>query len=174
MRPGAFLEVAELPGGGVRVDARDWPHAVWLAVPCLLAGLPLVLWSLVEGHAVELGGGAVFTGMGLFCVWLARSKCRSVELRATAAGAHFVADEGARPWRRRDARALGGPVDVTVADFATPEGAPDLPDRGADLVLTAEGFRYVLVRAAGGRARTLPALRARILAALAPDVRPAS
>ena len=44
--------------GGVRVTARDWPWAAWLAAPALAAGLPLVVWSAATLHWIELGGGA--------------------------------------------------------------------------------------------------------------------
>jgi hypothetical protein len=133
----------------VRVVARDWPSAVWVAVPLLAAGLVLLVFAVAGGHAVEGGGAAVFLGLGLLAAWLWLGPRRDLVVAPEADLVRVRGRQGAGP--------LGGPVDlalpagvlVEVEPFPVPEGAPDLPDRGGDLVLVGGGARIRLARRAG-------------------------
>jgi hypothetical protein len=145
---------------GVRVVARDWPWAPWFAAPALAAGLPLMVWSAVTGHLIEFGGGLVFCAFGGVCAWLSAAKRRDVEISAAIVRGR----EGAGPFAREVDVALTAPVRLNVRAFPVPEGAPDLADRGGDLVLAWPGGEFLLARRAGaGWREALEAARARVV-----------
>jgi hypothetical protein len=141
--------LAEPAPPGARVVARDWPGAPWVAVPCLAAGVPLLAWSVVAGHAIEGGGAVVFCGFGALAAWLALARRRDVVVAASADGVTVRGREGAGPFARPVDLVLPPGTCVEVVPFAVPEGAPDVPDRGGDLVLTGGGARVPLARRTG-------------------------
>ncbi len=161
MRLARGLSLDDAGDGAVRVRACDWPWAAWLAVPPLATGLPLVVWSAATGHWIELGGGLVFTAFGALCGWLAAARRRDVVLGATS----LRGREGAGPFARAVEATWTGAARLDVRPFACPEGAPDLPDRGGDLVVVTPEGEHLLARRAGREWReTLESARARIVA----------
>ena len=161
IRPARGLSLDDAGDGAVRVRACDWPWAAWFAVPPLAAGLPLVAWSAVTGHWIELGGGLVFTAFGALAAWLAAARRRDVVLSATS----LRGREGAGPFARGVEIAWTGAARLEIRPFARPEGAPDLADRGGDLVLAAAGAEFLLARRAGrGWRETLTSARAHVVA----------
>jgi len=149
------LVVEDLPGGGVRLRARDWPFAWWVGAPALLAGVPLVAWSTATSHWIELGGGTVFTGFGAFCAWLTLARRRDLTIRGAGGSVAVRGRDGRAPIERD----LAVPARLEIRAFPVPEGAPDLADRGGDLVLAAGGADLHLARRVG------PAWRAELDAA---------
>lgn len=154
-------------GGGtggaraVRVVARDWPWAPWFAAPCALLGAPLLVWSVVGGHGVEAGGSIVFVAFAVFAAALSARGRRDVVVVRDARGVRVRGTEGAAFFARPvDAVHVAGAV-VAVDPFPVPPGAPDLPDRGGELVVRDGTARTVLARAAGkcGAARLSGAAR---------------
>jgi hypothetical protein len=155
------LRLDDAGDGAVRVRACDWPWAAWLAVPPLAAGLPLVVWSAANSHWIELGGGLVFVAFGALSAGLTAARRRDVVLSASS----LRGREGAGPFARDVSVAWSGTARLDVRAFARPEGAPDLPDRGGDLVLVAAGEERLLARRAGrGWRETLESARARVVA----------
>jgi len=161
MRLARGLSLDDAGDGAMRVRACDWPWAAWLAVPPLAAGLPLVAWSAAKGHWIELGGGLVFVTFGALAAWLAASRRRDVVVSATS----LRGREGAGPFARGVGMTWSGAVRLDVRPFARPEGAPDLADRGGDLVLVAPDAEFLLARRAGrGWRETLESARVRLAA----------
>jgi len=161
MRLARGLSLDDAGDGAVRVRACDWPWAAWLAAPPLLVGLPLVAWSAAAGHWIELGGGLVFCAFGALCAFLAAARRRDLVVSAT--GLH--GREGAGPFARAIDRAWSGGARLDVRPFALPDGAPDLSDRGGDLVVVAADAEYLLARRAGpGWRETLASARAHVIA----------
>ena len=166
------LRVEEVAEGGVRVRARDWPWAAWVGVPVGLAGVPLLAWALTKGHTIEAGGALVFCAFGGFCSVLAWRLRRDLRLGRADDGAVLVqGTEGAGPFRRAVDLRLMLPVRLEVRPFAVPDGAPDLLDRGGDLVVASPGASLLLARLVGPdwRAPLEDALR-RISARLGPGL----
>jgi hypothetical protein len=160
MRIAHGLTIDDADGGGVRVVARDWPWAGWLAVPALAAGLPLVGWAAVTGHGIEFGGGAVFCAFGAVCAVLAAAKRRDVVVLPGSARGR----EGAGPFARPVAFEWTGAARLEIRAFPVPEGAPDLADRGGDLVIVApQGELRLVVRAGPGWRDELGGARARVV-----------
>lgn len=149
----------ERTGGSARVVARDWPRAAWAACLLLAAGVPLLVWSAAEARAIEGGGALVFTAFGALSAWLALAKRRDVVVARDGGEIRVRGTEGAGPAARGVDVRLPGSAAVEVVPFAVPDGAPDLPDRGGDLVLAGGGARFRLARSAG------PAWRAGLEAA---------
>jgi hypothetical protein len=165
MRIARGLVVEDVEGGGVRVAARDWPFAAWTAAAGLAPGVPLVAWSLATGHWIELGGGAVFCGFGAACAYLSMTRRRDIEIRARDGRVTLSGVEGAGPFRRPAARDLAAGARLEIRPFATPAGAPDLPDRGGDLVLVAADAQVLVARRVGADWRaTIEAARDRVVA----------
>jgi hypothetical protein len=161
MRLARGLSLDDAGDGAVRMRACDWPWAAWLAVPPLAAGLPLVAWSAATRHWIELGGGLVFVTFGLLAAWLAAARRRDVVVSATSVRGR----EGAGPFARAVDVALRGGARLDVRAFARPEGAPDLADRGGDLVLVAADAEFLLARRAGrGWRETLESARVQLAA----------
>ena len=161
MRVARGLSLDDAGDGAMRVRACDWPWAGWLAVPPLLLGLPLVVWSAVNGHWIELGGGLVFVAFGALCALLAAARRRDVVVGAASVRGR----EGAGPFARAVDVAWTGAARIDVRPFDRPEGAPDLADRGGDLVVVAPDGEFLLARRAGrGWRETLTSARARLLA----------
>jgi hypothetical protein len=140
-------------GDGVRVVARDWPWAPAFAAACGAPGLALLAWSVAEGHAVEAGGAAVLCGFGAFGAWLAAARRRDLVVAAGPGGVGVRGVEGAGPFSRTVERTFPAAAEAVLEPFPVPPGAPDLPDRGGDLVLRAGETRVLLARAAGPRWR---------------------
>ena len=160
MRIAHGLTIDDAPGGGVRVVARDWPWAWWLAVPALAAGLPLVVWSAATGHGIEFGGGAVFCAFGAVCAVLAAAKRRDVVVLAGSARGR----EGAGPFARPVAFEWSGAARLEIRPFPVPDGAPDLADRGGDLRIVApHGELRLAVRVGPGWRGELDAARAHVV-----------
>jgi hypothetical protein len=146
--------------GGVRVRARDWPWAAWLAAPALAAGLALVVWSAVTAHWIELGGGAVFCAFGAVAGWLAAANRRDVVVADGAVRGR----EGAGAFARPVEFVWSGAARLEIRPFPLPGGAEDLADRGGDLVIVAPGGELRLAVRAGAAWRDeLSAARARVL-----------
>ena len=159
MRIARGLTIDDLPGGGVRVSARDWPFAVWPAVPALVVGVPLALWSAATANWIELGGAAVFCAFGAVCAWLWLAKRRDVEVRPGSVRGRV----GAGPFAAAVALQWDGDARVEIRPFDVPPGAPDLLDRGGDLVVAAPGREFLLARRVGSEWRTqLEAARAHV------------
>ena len=167
MRIARGLVVEEAGDGGVRVSARDWPWATWTAAAGLVPGAPLLLWSLATRHWIELGGGAVFCAFGAACVFIARTRRRDFEIGSGLGGVSITGQRGAWPFERFVAQDLPGPVRIEIRPFAVPAGAPDLPDRGGDLLLVADRAQVLLVRRVGADWRGhLEAVRDRVVASI--------
>lgn len=149
MIPASWCVRAEAREGGVRVLARDWPLAPWFSAACALPGVPLLAWSVAEGHAIEGGGAAVFVGLAAFGAWLAASRRREVTIDVGDDRVRVSGTEGWGPFARTLDRSLAVGAEVVVEPFPVPSGAPDLPDRGGDLALVAGDDRLRLARAAG-------------------------
>ena len=145
---GRSVRIEAVPGGA-RLVARDWPLAPWLAVPLLAAGVPLLAWSVVRGHAVEGGGAIVFCGIGAFAAWLALARRRDIVVTRDAGGVRVRGREGAGPVARPVDLSLPADAVVDVRPFDVPDGAPELDDRGGDLVLRCPGARVHLARRVG-------------------------
>lgn len=159
MRIAFGLHVDPAEGGGARIRARDWPWAGLVAAALLLPGVSLVAWAAAGGHWIEAGGAGVFTGFGLLAAWLAAARRRDVVLREGS----LRGREGAGPLARATSLAWTGAARLDVRPFAAPAGAPDLADRGGDLVLVAGGAEVLLARRAGaGWRAVLDAARARV------------
>ena len=155
--------IVEDVADGVRLRASDWPWAGALAVPAALAGLPLLVWSLATGNWIEAGGAAVFCAVAAVSAVLCLAARRDLTLRAAGARIEVRGSQGAGPFRREVAFDLDGPVAAEVFAFALAAGAPDLPDRGGDLVLVAGSQTLHLARRTGSRWRgDLEAARARV------------
>jgi hypothetical protein len=160
MRIAFGLRVDDSGDGAVRLRAADWPWAGLFAVPALVAGLPLVVWSAATGHWIELGGGAVFCAFGATCGWLALAKRRDVEVRAESVRGR----EGAWPFGREAAARWAGQASLSLRPFPVPGGAPDLDDRGGDLVIAAGDHEILLARRVGPEWRAeLEAARAHLV-----------
>lgn len=161
MRLARGLSLDDAGDGAVRVRACDWPWAAWLAVAPLLTGVPLVAWSAARGHWIELGGGLVFVALGLLCAGLSMSRRRDVVVSASSVRGR----EGAGPFARDVDSAWRGAARLEVRPFASPDGAPELADRGGDLVVVAPDAEFLLVRRAGrGGRETLESARAHLVA----------
>jgi hypothetical protein len=161
MRLASGLTLDDPGDGAVRVRACDWPWAGWLAVPPLATGVPLVAWSAATGHWIELGGGLVFATFGALSAWLAASGRRDVVLTASSVRGR----EGAGAFAREVDVTWRGAARLDVRPFARPDGAPDLADRGGDLVVVAPDAEFLLVRRAGrGWRETLESARAHVAA----------
>jgi len=141
--------VVEDVGDGVRITSCDWPWAAWTAAAALAPGVPLVAWSAATGHWIELGGGAVFCAFGAASLVLARSRRRDLSIRADGSGLSVEGTRGAPPFQDAVAQNLPGVARLEIRPFPTPEGAPDLPDRGGDLTLVAGAARVLLARRSG-------------------------
>ncbi len=164
MRIARGLEVLDVGEDGVRVEAADWPWAGWTSVVGFAPGAPLAVWSAATRHWIELGGAAVFCAFGATCAGLAMSRRRAVEIHATADGVTLAGVQGAGPFRRDVARWFGPSARVEVRPFPTPDGAPELPDRGGDLLLVGDGAEELLARSVGpGWKPRLDAARARVV-----------
>jgi len=148
MRIARGLDVEPIGDGGVRVRSSDWPWARWCAAAALAPGLALVLWSTATRHWIELGGGAVFCAFGVAAL-AASMKRRVLDVSARRDGVAISGARGAWPLARGVAENLVGPVRVEIRPFAVPAGAPDLPDRGGDLVLVADATEVRLARRVG-------------------------
>lgn len=153
-QPGTPLGTQPGAACAVRLVARDWPGASWVAVPCLGAGAPLLVWAAATGHAVEAGGALVFCAFGALAAWLSLAKRRDVVVARTADAVTVRGREGAGPFARAVDLALPADVRVEVVPFAVPrgavpDGASDLPDRGGDVVLEGGGTRVRLARRTG-------------------------
>jgi hypothetical protein len=160
MRIAFGLRVDDAGDGAVRVCAADWQWAAILAVPALAAGLPLVVWSAATAHWIELGGGAVFCAFGATAAWLGLAKRRDVLVR----GSSVRGREGAWPFARGVNVEWAGRASLSLRPFPVPGDAPDLDDRGGDLVIAASGSETLLARRAGPGWRTeLEAARARLV-----------
>lgn len=160
MRIARGLSLDDAGDGAVRVRACDWPWAAWLAVPPLVTGIPLVAWSAVNGHWIELGGGLVFVAFGTLCACLAAARRRDVVVGAASVRGR----EGAGPFARAVEMTWTGAARLDVRPFERPEGAPDLADRGGDLVVVAPDAEFLLARRAGrGWRETLTSARAGLL-----------
>jgi hypothetical protein len=162
MRLARGLSLDDAGDGAVRVRACDWPWAAWLAVPPLLAGLPLVAWSAATSHWIELSGGVVFLAFGALAASLAAARRRDVVVSATSVKGR----EGAGPFARGVEVAWSGAARLDVRPFARPEGAPDLAASGGDLVVVvAAGAEFPLARRTGpGWRETLESARAHVVA----------
>jgi len=145
MRIAHGLTVEDAEGGGVRVLARDWPWAAWLSAPALAAGVPLCVWSVVTGHGIEFGGGAVFCAFGAVCGWLAAARRRDVVVRAGSA----LGREGAGPFARSAEFDWTGAARLEIRPFPVPDGAPALRDRGGDLLIVAAAGEFLLAVRSG-------------------------
>lgn len=160
MRIARGLTIEDAGGGGVRVLARDWPWAGWLAAPALAAGVPLAAWSAVTGHGIELGGAAVFCAFGAVSGWLAAARRRDVVIRAGSASGR----EGAGPFARDVAFEWTGAARLEIRPFPVPDGAPRLDDRGGDLLLVAgPGELRLAVRAGADWREPLEAARSGVI-----------
>jgi hypothetical protein len=169
VRIGPGLRIDELEGGGVRLTAADWPYAAWIAAPCSLMGAPLLVWSALHGKAIEAGGALVFCAFAAVAAWLGRAKRRALVLRAAQGGARVEGREGAWPFARPVAVDVAGPIAWEVVAFPVPPGAPQIPDRGGDLVLRGGAQGVHLARAVGPRwEERLHAARQRLAARVAP------
>ena len=161
MRLARGLRLDDAGDGAVRVRACDWPWAGGLAVSPLLTGMPLVVWSAATRNWIELGGGLVFVALGALCAWLSASRRRDVVVSASSLRGH----EGAGPFAREVDATWTGAARLEVRPFVRPEGAPDLSDRGGDLVVVAPGAEFLLARRAGGGWReTLESARTHVVA----------
>jgi hypothetical protein len=149
MRIARGLVVEDVEGGGVRVAARDWPWAGWTAAAAFAPGVPLAAWSIATRHWIELGGAAVFCAFGAACTFLALTRRRDLEIRAHGGRVALSGVEGAGPFRRPAARELEGRARLEIRPFPTPPGAPELADRGGDLVLVADGAQVLVARRVG-------------------------
>ncbi len=160
MRIAFGLRLDDAGDGAVRVRAADWPWAGLLAVPALAAGLPLVVWSAVTGHWIELGGGAVFCAFGATAAWLWLARRRDVLVR----GSSVRGREGAWPFARDATSEWAGRARLSLRPFPVPEGAPLLDDRGGDLVIAGPEPEIRLARRVGPGWRTeLEAARAHLV-----------
>jgi hypothetical protein len=129
-------------------------------VPPLSAGLPLAAWSAVNGHWIELAGGLVFVAAGTLCAVLAAARRRDVVVGAASVRGR----EGGGPFARVVDVAWTGAARIDIRPCERPEGAPELADRGGDLVLVGPGAEFLLVRRAGrGWRETLESARAHLL-----------
>ena len=152
------VRVEDLPDGGVRIVACDWPWAGWFALLTGLPALALLVWSVAGSHWVECGGAVVFCAAAATSGGLFLAKRRWVELR----GGELVAREGAGPFARDVRHALDAPPRFEVEAFPTPDGAPELSDRGGDLLLVSGALRYPLARLVGPGWRVLEDLRSEL------------
>jgi hypothetical protein len=156
--------------GAMRVVASDWPLAALLGGAILLPGLAVLVWSIVDGHAVEGGGAVVFVAMGLFALRLGMRHRRELTITRDGTGLRVCGVEGAGPWRRGLDLRLGGSAAARVdplpgaADARTADGAC-LPDRGGDLVLS-DGVLSVRIARGVGPAGTAQLAAARAALAL--------
>lgn len=148
-------------GGSAVLHAVEWPRAAWVAVPALAAGTPVAVWGALTGRAIEAGGGAVLAAVGALAAWLALSRRRDVVVARDGADVCVRGVEGAWPFRRAVDLRLPPSTQVAVVAFARPKGAPDVPDRGGDLVLAAPGANVRIARCVG------PGWRVRLDAAAA-------
>lgn len=128
------VRISPRAGGGVVLEAWDWPYAPWFAAALLAPSLPLLVWSVVERRAVEGGGAAVLCAIALFAALLAlRGRRRVTFLPGEPARAD--AEFGAGPFRRRTALEIGAAARLEVRDLPALAGAHATPTQGADLVL---------------------------------------
>ena len=151
-RPRGPWSVRVVPAGdgAVRIVARDWPWAPWFAAALALPSVPLLVWSLAEGHAIEGGGAAVLAGVAGFAAWLAMTRRRDLVVSAGPGGLVLRGTEGCPPLARAVDRKLRVPgARLVLEELSTPAGAPALPDRGGELVLVSDEGPCVLARAAG-------------------------
>jgi hypothetical protein len=163
MRIARGLEVLEIPSG-VRVIARDWPSAAPVAALAALTGVPLLGWSLATSHWIEAGGAAVFCAFAAFCARLSMAHRRDLSLLASPAGVDVRGSEGCGVFRRPVESTFAAPARVDIVEFPVEPGAPDLPDRGGDLLLAAADRTMHLARRTGPSWRTdLEAARAQVL-----------
>ncbi|MCE9636475.1 MAG: hypothetical protein K8T90_12285 [Planctomycetes bacterium] len=133
----------------VRVVARDWPWAVPTSLVMLLIGLPMLAWSAVNVRAVEGGGAVVFTGLGLFTLWLGAARRRDVLVLRESGAVRVRGHEGVGPLSKPIDLAMPADAVAAVLPFEVPDGAPDIADRGGDLVLSGGGTRLHLARRVG-------------------------
>jgi hypothetical protein len=167
MRIARGLVVEDVGDDGVRVAARDWPWALWTSAAGFAPGLPLVAWSLATRHWIELGGGVVFCAFGAACAFLALTQRRDLEIRARDGRVTLSGVLGAGPFRRQVAPDLSGAARFEIRPFETPAGAPDLPDRGGDLLIVADGAQVLVARRVGpGWRRTIETARDRVAASI--------
>lgn len=165
MRIARGLVVEGVKEGVVRVAACDWPWAAWTAAAALAPGVPLALWSIGTGHWIEFGGAAVFCVVGVASALLALGRRRDLEIASGRSGVSVRGRRGAWPLAAPVEEDVEGPVRIEIRPFATPAGAPELPDRGGDLVLVGRTSEILLSRlvGAGWRAR-LEAARDHVVA----------
>jgi hypothetical protein len=154
--------------GGVTVIAREWPLAGPVGAVLLCLGLPLLGWSIADGHPVEGGGAVVFVGLGAFAAYLGCRNRRTISLVRESDSVQASGVEGAGPWRRQvhvrlsssatprvDELCDGGSGAAAVAASPSPVPAHDRPsDRGADLVLGDGATTIRLARGIGPGGRT--------------------
>ena len=163
MRIARGLDVVEVPGG-VRVIAQDWPRAAPVAALAALAGLPLLVWSLATSNWIEAGGAAVFCAFAAVSGRLAMAHRRDLSLTASPGGVDVRGSEGCGVCRRPVGLTLAAPARLEIAAFPAEPGAPELPDRGGDLVLAAADLRLLLARRTGPSWRAeLDLARAQVL-----------
>jgi len=165
MRIARGLDVEDVGDDGVRVAARDWPWAAWTAAAGLAPGIPLVAWSIATRHWIELGGGAVFCAFGAACAFLALTQRRDLEIRTRGGRVALSGVLGAGPFRRQVAPDAPGAARFEIRPFPTPEGAPELPDRGGDLLIVGVRTQVLVARRVGpGWRRTIESVRDRVVA----------
>jgi hypothetical protein len=171
MRIARGLEVDDVGDGGARVVSCDWPRATWLAAPLFAAGVPLAVWSVRNAKWVELGGALVFCAFGALCVALTMAQRRDIELYVGLDGVSLAGFRGAGPFARMVAQDLAAPVRLEIRPLGAPEGAPELPHAGGDLVLASPDSEVRLARRIGpGWRKTLESARDAVAERI-PDLR---
>ena len=168
MRIARGLAVEDIGDGGVRLKACDWPWAAWFGAALLAPGAALVLWSLAAPrHWIEFGGGAVFCAFGAAALGVSRTRRRAIDISAGLDGVSINGTVGAWPFVRHIVQDLAGDVRIEIRPFAVPQGAPDLPDRGGDLLLVSAAAVVLLSRRVGpGWRGHLEAARDRVVAGI--------
>jgi len=163
------VRVTELADRGLAIDARDWPLAPWFALILAVLGAPLTVWSVIEGQLIEGGGGLVLCAFAGLCAVLGLKHRRRVEIlpaRGEGEVTRVRSREGIGPFRREFEHALKSGATARVLPFERPAGAPELSDRGADLVVEQDGLRVHVARCVGAGWDELETVRARIAAVL--------
>lgn len=153
------VRVEERPDGGLTLAARERPLCLLVGCVAVLPGGALLAWGAATGHAIEASGGLVLVAFGALLLHLGLRGLRTVDLTP---GVRVVVRSGVGPLARREELPIDGPTRVAIEPFPLPDGAPDLPDRGGDLVLVGERSRLRLVRLTGHSARHLGGLRDRL------------
>lgn len=157
--------VQETDDGAVRVASSEWRNAWWVAVPCLLMGLPLLPWAALHLHWVELGGALVFLAFGALAAYLPMSTRIDVRLSREGESVRVRGRRGVGPLSRSIDEQLGGATRVVVRPLLRDGESADSA-YGADLELEDGSRRFRLARRMGLDADSLVSIAERLDQAL--------